>query len=396
MVSPDFILEFNNVSKSFKKLDNDNLSFTLDKVSFQLNKGDILGIIGNNGSGKSVLLKLIAGILKPTDGNIILNGSLYAILDLGMGFHPDLTGRENINLIAALNNLDEEAANELFEKALEFSEIKNYIDKPLKNYSQGMYLRLAFSIYIHLNSDIIIIDEILSVGDYAFRKKSEKAIVELAKKGKTLIIVSHDNNQIINLCNKCILLEKGKIKLSGTPNNVLSFYLNKNATYNNDLLKIDFENESIKINRFLLNSYQFKEIMEVEIDEEFCFEFIFHKINLNESIVFHLDFYNEIGQLILNTSNVYGIKQDELYNYQRDLNGDVKLTINIPAFFFNFGEYILKLSISTYTNNTIENKHIYRLERGMKILVKNKNTNLFWTYSPAPIRTDFNWQVLNF
>ena len=196
----------------------------LDDVSFDVKRGETLGIIGPNGSGKSTMLKLISRILKPTRGEVIVNGTISALLELGAGFHPDLTGRENIFINAAILGMKRRDVEKKFNEIVEFSELEKFIDMPVKNYSSGMYMRLGFSVAINVNPDILLVDEVLAVGDQAFQAKCYKVIYDFIKQGKTIIIVSHDLGTIQDLCNRVIFLKNGKIEQIGGPVAVVSSY----------------------------------------------------------------------------------------------------------------------------------------------------------------------------
>lgn len=196
----------------------------LDDVSFSIKHGETCGIIGPNGSGKSTLLKMMARIIQPTSGEIIVNGPLSALLELGAGFHPDLTGRENIFINAAILGMKKKDVAGKLDDIIGFSELERFIDMPVKNYSSGMYMRLGFSVAINVNPDIMLVDEVLAVGDQAFQAKCYKVIYDFMKRGKTIIIVSHDLETISDLCSRVIFLKDGKIIDMGKPLDIVSKY----------------------------------------------------------------------------------------------------------------------------------------------------------------------------
>src|SRR5665647_1585009 len=196
----------------------------LDDVSFNVNHSETFGIIGSNGSGKSTLLKLMAKVLKPTKGDIFVNGTVSALLELGAGFHQDLTGRENVYLNASILGLKRKEINKHFNEIVEFSELERFIDMPVKSYSSGMYMRLGFSIAINVNPDILLVDEVLAVGDQAFQSKCYKVIYDFVRRGKTIIIVSHDLETISDLCQRVIFLKNGRIEEIGDSIKVVSTY----------------------------------------------------------------------------------------------------------------------------------------------------------------------------
>ena len=199
-----------------------NEFWALKNVSFTLNKGDRLGILGLNGAGKSTLLKVIAGVLKATEGTVITKGKIAPLLELGAGF--DL---QNIYLYGAVLGFSKKFLDEKFDEIVEFSELKKFIDVPVKNYSSGMKSRLGFSVATLVEPDILILDEVLSVGDAKFRKKSEQKIMSMFDKGVTVLFVSHSLEQVQRLCNKAILLESGQIIASGTVEDVSKIYEEK-------------------------------------------------------------------------------------------------------------------------------------------------------------------------
>ena len=194
-------------------------------ISFDIEKGDILGIVGKNGSGKSTLLKLITRIIYPDSGSIKINGKVSSLIELGAGFHPDMTGRENIYINASIYGLTKKEIDSKLDTIIKFSELEEFIDSPIRTYSSGMYMRLAFSVAINVEAEILLIDEILSVGDANFQAKCFRKMQELKDSGITIVIVSHDLHTMEKLCNKVIWIESGKIKRNGIPNEVLKEYI---------------------------------------------------------------------------------------------------------------------------------------------------------------------------
>ena len=198
----------------------------LDHVSFEVKKGETLGLIGRNGAGKSTMLKVLSGILKPTEGSVVCRGNVVPMLELGSGFDFDLTGRENIFLNGAILGYSEEFLNARYDEILEFSELDQFIDTPIRNYSSGMLARLAFSIATVVQPEILIVDEILSVGDAQFQEKSKKRMLELMGGGTTVLFVSHSIEQIKEMCGRVVWLEQGQVKLMGCSKEVCSEYEN--------------------------------------------------------------------------------------------------------------------------------------------------------------------------
>lgn len=199
------------IIKSIKKEIKYNEFWALQNVSFTVEKGDRVGILGLNGAGKSTLLKVIAGVFKPTEGSVTKHGKMVPLLELGAGFDQQYTGKENIYLYGAMLGYSKEFIDEKYDEIVKFSELKDFIDVPIKNYSSGMKSRLGFSIATVVSPKIMILDEVLSVGDAKFRKKSEKKVLSMFDSGVTVLFVSHSLAQVQRICNKAMILEKGKL-----------------------------------------------------------------------------------------------------------------------------------------------------------------------------------------
>ena len=219
------IIEVSHISMGFK-MDMNKVSSLKEWVVtwLKVNKGEVVGIIGRNGSGKSTLLKIISGLFRPSEGEISVKGRIVPMLELGSGFDPELTGRENVFLNGAILGYTEAFLKEQFDDILEFSELGEFIDMPLKTYSSGMMMRLAFSVATIVQPEILIVDEILAVGDEAFQRKSRAKMLELMGGGTTVLYVSHSLDQIRELCNRVIWLDHGKVVMQGEASEVCDAY----------------------------------------------------------------------------------------------------------------------------------------------------------------------------
>ena len=217
----EYFLKFSKGTLHFEEF------WALDGVSLEIEKGDFYGLVGINGSGKSTLLKSVAGVFKPTRGKITVNGTIAPLIELGAGFDMDLTARENIFLNGAVLGFSKDHMLEKFDDIVDFSELHDFLDVPLKNYSSGMVARIAFAIATATKPDILIADEILAVGDYAFQEKCEKRMQELLDAGTTVIFVSHSIEQVKRMCNKATWIEKGKVIMSGDAETVCDAYSQK-------------------------------------------------------------------------------------------------------------------------------------------------------------------------
>jgi len=250
----DHILEFAHVSKKFRRGElHDSLRdllpalvasclrrprspelgqrefWALEDVSFGVEKGEALGIIGPNGAGKSTVLKILVGIMDPTSGTKNVRGSLSALIEVGAGFHPDLTGRENIFLNGAVLGMSRKQINARLDDIIEFSGLRKFIDTPVKRYSSGMYARLGFSIACHVEPDILVVDEVLSVGDWSFQNKSMAKMKSILQGGATVIFVSHNLKAVVELCDRAIYLEEGHVQAMGRPSEVVDRYVRRAA-----------------------------------------------------------------------------------------------------------------------------------------------------------------------
>ncbi|MBQ8891806.1 MAG: ABC transporter ATP-binding protein [Bacilli bacterium] len=197
----------------------------LKNINLDIKRGETVALIGTNGSGKSTLLKLMTKIIYPTKGTIETYGKLTSLLELGAGFHPDFTGRENIYFNAAIFGLTKQEIEKRLDEIIDFSELGDFIDSPVRTYSSGMYMRLAFSIAINVDAEILLIDEILAVGDQHFQDKCFKKLTELKESDKTIVIVTHSMSQVKKLCNRAIWIKDGKVELDGNPNEVVAKYI---------------------------------------------------------------------------------------------------------------------------------------------------------------------------
>jgi lipopolysaccharide transport system ATP-binding protein len=221
------VIQANHLGKKYTIVDDGgNRDFwALQDVTFSVESGDAVGIVGKNGSGKSTLLKIVARVVTPTRGYVDVWGKVGSMLELGAGFHPELTGRENIRLSGVILGIKRSDISQLYNSIIEFSELEKFIDMPLKYYSSGMQTRLAFSVSSHLNSDILLIDEVLSVGDFEFQKKCIEKIKEISGDGKTILFVSHDLSSVETICNKALHLLHGNLVQYDEVHSVVSSYL---------------------------------------------------------------------------------------------------------------------------------------------------------------------------
>ena len=256
--------------------------WSLRDINFEIEQGDAVGIIGRNGAGKSTLLKLLSKVTKPTTGKIYTNGRIASLLEVGTGFHPEMTGRENIYLNGAILGMTRKEITRKFDEIVDFSGVERYIDTPVKRYSSGMYVRLAFAVAAHLESEILIVDEVLAVGDAEFQKKCLGKMGDVSKgEGRTVLFVSHDLNAVSQICNSGILLNKGIVEYNGKIRETVATYLNSN---NDSVIYLNQKDNSAK-------SMFIREIQVVKNNGEVSKEYLYNEpinfkftIGINEKI----------------------------------------------------------------------------------------------------------------
>lgn len=315
--------------------------WAVDHISFSLQKGDKLGIIGNNGAGKSTLLKILSRITKPTHGHIHVRGKVASLLEVGTGFHPELTGRENIYLNGAILGMSKAEITSQFDQIVDFAgtQISQFLDTPVKRYSSGMYVRLGFAISAHLNPEILIVDEVLAVGDADFQKKSLGKMKEVAANDRTILFVSHNLTAVSNLCNKTLHLEKGKVKQFGETGEVINNYManmQKNV-YMHTYLSFDKApgNESVRLKKCALTPKLFENQTYMDV---------------RNSISLDIEFWNNVSNQNLNISlHVYASTGECIFNISTPaINcnfGVIKASTEIPSNFMNDGSYIISFMI---------------------------------------------------
>lgn len=218
---------FRYLQQMMRPMTDDETLWALRNVSFDIKRGEVVGFVGRNGAGKSTLLKILSRITEPTEGRVVLNGRVGSLLEVGTGFHPELTGRENIFLNGSILGMKRVEIERKFDEIVAFSEIEKFLDTPVKRYSSGMAVRLAFAVAAHLEPEIMVIDEVLAVGDLAFQKKCLGKMEDVAQQGRTILFVSHNMQAVRNLCTRCILLDKGRMIFDGTTAETASLYFQR-------------------------------------------------------------------------------------------------------------------------------------------------------------------------
>jgi lipopolysaccharide transport system ATP-binding protein len=344
--------EFEN--KSISKNSN-SLVWSLKDVSFKVDDGEVLGIIGKNGAGKSTLLKLLSQITSPTSGEIKIKGKIASLLEVGTGFHPDLSGRDNIFLNGAILGMRTQEIKKKFDEIVAFSGVEKYIDTPVKRYSSGMYVRLAFSVAAHLNTQILIVDEVLAVGDADFQKKCLGKMDDVSKEdGKTILFVSHNIQAVRQLCSRCIMLEKGRLIHNGSTNETIGQYLNLNTTrgYETKKLGSTIANGSLNFLSIRVKNNYGETINTYEISKNYIFE-IKYEVLIESKVKFSLIICTQEGIEVFASIN----NHEPNYYGEMQSPGIYSSEIEIPGNFFNAGFYTVSLStfMDYVINSSLEN-----------------------------------------
>lgn len=338
----------------FSDLRQDEKFAALNGVSFRVEKGKTFSIIGENGSGKSTLLKILAGISKPTSGKIETQGRISALIELGAGFHPEISGRENIFINGIILGLTKKKIQERINNIVEFAELEEFIDNPVKSYSSGMYMRLGFSIAINVDPDILLIDEVLAVGDASFVPKCLDKINEFKRKGKTIIFVSHDLSTVERISDEVIWLKEGKIEMQGYPKRVIDNYLEYIGKKDEKKAEIKHQEEEKEVeeNREKRWGSQEIEIHNVkmcdqkgkgkyiyESDESFCIEFDVNARIKEDDFVFGIGIFNTEGLQCYGTNTF-------IEDYKsHSISGEGKVKVHIPALNLINGSYFLNVAV---------------------------------------------------
>lgn len=281
--------------------------WALQDINFEVQKGEILGIIGRNGAGKSTLLKILSQVTGPTTGNVKVKGRIASLLEVGTGFHPELTGRENIFLNGAIHGMRKEEVQQKLDQIVEFSGCQRYVDTPVKRYSSGMTVRLGFAVAAHLEPEILIVDEVLAVGDADFRKKCVGKMKDVAGEGRTVLFVSHNMASIRNLCEKCIILKNGRIALMEETESAIEAYISQFAQTSEDDI-------SQSQNRSGSGNIKFKsvEIFNNNIKSDTittgsrsCFKIAFDCKTASRNVSFRLQIFSSSGDLLITCNNLH-------------------------------------------------------------------------------------------
>ena len=343
MTDLEVVLSVKKVSKEFGKGVGGGTINALTEISFDLHKGEILGIIGANGAGKSTLLKILSEITTPTSGTVEYKGKLRSILEVGTGFHPDLTGKENVYLSGKLHGLSKLDINQHYDDLVTFSGLGDFMDMPVKKYSSGMYLRLAFSVAFHSKMDILVVDEVLSVGDLKFITKCHERVREIAAKGVSIILVTHNTGQVVEFCHRCILISKGQIDHEGPPLETVQLYV-QSVVEESRKNVANVENTPMSVRSITVNGST--EFTDVSMSQEIVISFEAHNPIEGGSIEFNLSLTDMNGSRILFDGNSFR----KGYQGIPSTEGWYKVNCVIPPDLLNRGVYFVGVVMGNNRN----------------------------------------------
>jgi len=366
--------------------------WALKDISFEVQHGDIVGIIGRNGAGKSTLLKILSRITSPTEGVVKLNGRVGSLLEVGTGFHPELTGRENIFLNGSILGMSKKEIERKFDEIVDFAEIEKFLDTPVKRYSSGMYVRLAFAVAAHMEPEILVVDEVLSVGDIQFQKKCLGKMKEVSAKGRTVMFVSHNMPTISSLCEKSMLLESGRIvKIDKTSDVILSYYnegenSSASASFTNNGKIVGDEFASL-ISATIFNQRTSEISSDINIDEPLKVSMCF-KIHKKEKKIFvpNFHFYTVDGVCAFVSSK----KANNILS-----KGEYVAECHIPENFLNEGTYYVGLALSSFESGVTV--HFFQ-PNSLSFHVKDPIDGIVTRHGyggviPGTVRPDLNWEI---
>ncbi|MDW8274527.1 MAG: ABC transporter ATP-binding protein [Chitinophagales bacterium] len=394
----EIAVDFNRVCKAFYGLTGKICA--INDVTLSIYAGQVVGIVGRNGSGKSTLLKMTAGIMRPTSGTIKVFGDVLAITELGAGFNSDLTGKENIYMAGVIYGLRKKEIDNIFHRVVSFGELGDFIHEPVKNYSQGMFLRLAFALAMHLPAQIVIFDEVLVVGDEAFQHKCFEQLKERYFKNKTVLLTLHDQYNLARISQRCLLMHEGRVVADGEPHFVLHEYhkvlsgvtaesvkdITKHFVYNSD-------DKDVIIHDVRVVSCSGSE--SITFADDFRIEIIWEKTATEYTVVFDIECMDYFDRPIWSTANFYGLRHDdfvEIFNYEK--LGLIKTTCILPKYLMNVGVYKVYLYVSKYFNKDEGYQCVYTREPFFVTVSENKiiAEQEHWYKTTAPIRTNiFRW-----
>jgi lipopolysaccharide transport system ATP-binding protein len=357
--------------------------WALRDINFSIEQGDRIGIVGHNGAGKSTLLKILSRITEPTTGEIRIEGRIASLLEVGTGFHPELTGRENIFLNGAILGMSKSEIKQSFDAIVDFAGVEKFLDTPVKRYSSGMYVRLGFAIAAHLNPEILIVDEVLAVGDTEFQKKCLGKMRDVSESGRTLLFVSHNLTAIQALCNKSFYFEKGRLIDQGDTTHIVTNYLSKVSHKTLEKHWDNIENapgnDQVRVKRFKLFPEYQDDLNHIDVRTPINFQFEFWNLVEGANLNLSMHLYTFTGECIFNVGT-----QSETFP-----KGLVSGVCEIPGHFLNDGSYVVSMMIVKDTSTVL-----YNMEEALVFDIEDYRENVTWYGKwPGYIRPQLNFSI---
>lgn len=373
----------------------DDCLWALKDINFEVQPGEIVGIVGRNGSGKSTLLKILSRITKPTGGSYSVKGRVGSLLEVGTGFHPDLTGRQNIFLNGSILGMSQKEIARKFDEIIDFAEIEKFLDTPVRHYSSGMYMRLAFSVSAHLDCDILLVDEVLAVGDLRFQKKSLGMMRNTMGTGKTVLFVSHSSSAILQICTRALWLSGGRLVADASPHSIIESYIAEDMDTLGERMwsredAPHFDDGTVCMRAIRLRdeggmvraAYDVKESIEVEVEFDILKQV--HPLNLHLYIA-----HDTAGKLFVSMDN-----HDTPWQSTPPAPGRYKAKCKIPAHFLNEGMFTIEWVICTQPTTThhvaFPDALTFRISDDMANIGVRGNWQREWP--PAAVRPRLEWQ----
>ena len=330
--------------------------WALQDINFEIKPGERVGIIGRNGAGKSTLLKVISRITEPSAGSVILKGRVSSLLEVGTGFHPELSGRENIFLNGAILGMSRSEVLRKFDEIVAFAEVERFLDTPVKRFSSGMYVRLAFAVAAHLEPEILVVDEVIAVGDASFQKKCLGRLEDVSKEGRTVIFVSHNMGALLGLCSRAVLLNHGKIQMDGPAQDVVRQYIESGKENSGECVWNEASkspgNGKLRLNavRFIVDN---NITADIDIDKEIQIEIEFWNLKNGTEVSTSIHLLDQMGTCVLASANMHSANSgyDHWYGKPHPC-GLFKTVCKIPANFLNEGRYSINVIVLTNQTNT--------------------------------------------
>lgn len=378
MNSADTVIAVEQVTKSFRLLGGGLTlkSVLLDRlrgrktprfealkdITFSVNRGETLGIVGANGAGKSTLLALIAGTIEPNAGAILTRGTIASLLELGAGFHPELTGRENIFLYGAIMGIPRRRMRERFDAIVEFSGIEEFIDQPVKHYSSGMYVRLGFAVAVEVDPDILLIDEVLAVGDESFQRKCMAKIHDFHERGKTMLIISHDLSTITEVSDRILFLDQGELKGLGNPEGMIRRYRGAVGERRSRGLKREWGTGEVTLKNLSVRTEQGHPLREpLRAGDGLQLRFEYSAARKIDRPIFGFSLEDSDGRLLHGSNTgMAGLEIDAI-------EGRGKITLALPSLSLGTGSYLLSVSVHSWDHS----EHYHRLDHAVGFALEN-------------------------